>query len=463
MTKAKEQLETTAKATAQKHQIEISTRDARIRELGELRTGDANTIKKMQETKEQLVFQTTDLQNQLDRELSNVNVLTFEMAQVKRLSDEKAALLDEQIEKLTAAKSNLSNDKRQLTEKIKFVRTDLRQREEELEALTEKFREYRERAEQTELTLRRELDELSSAHTQQTRELKSLEGKHHMVVDMNVRFKMKQEQQQRALADLERRLGETTAELAAATATVTRQEAEAAELGAAHAQATAGLAAAEARVLELTEQLSATEAQLAASQSERAAECGRLGAALAVAQLDHERASDSLRRMRDTAAGLEAQLAAAQRALADETELREMLEAAQHDTRTQLQSERRLRMDFERMQTNIRARDAAREAELLVEWRLRNRKLADVAGALHGEHNRLVSFAALLPAPEMLGNIDLANTREFDWLLNDDAAVPPANGSKHHHHHHHSKHSQKSKRRTQRQSVAYSPQPQNGS
>eukprot|EP00842_Homolaphlyctis_polyrhiza_P006639 jgi/Hompol1/6977/HPOL_005134-RA len=31
MTKAKEQLETTAKATAQKHQIEISTRDARIR------------------------------------------------------------------------------------------------------------------------------------------------------------------------------------------------------------------------------------------------------------------------------------------------------------------------------------------------------------------------------------------------------------------------------------------------
>ncbi|KAJ3046819.1 hypothetical protein HDU99_009670, partial [Rhizoclosmatium hyalinum] len=118
LTRSKDQVETAFRLAVQKHEKEILNRDLEIKELQRLRVEDAAALKKIQEVKEQLLFQVTDLQNNLDRELSNVNILSFELSQLKRTSEEKIFNLEEAVERLTSAKVNLANDKRVLTEKL---------------------------------------------------------------------------------------------------------------------------------------------------------------------------------------------------------------------------------------------------------------------------------------------------------------------------------------------------------
>ncbi|KAK6092730.1 hypothetical protein MT418_006732 [Batrachochytrium dendrobatidis] len=424
LSRSKDQLEASTKLYEQKCEKEIASRDVRIKELGDLRIDDSKTIKKIQEQKEQLMFQTTDLQNQLDRELSNVNVLTFEMAQVRRVADEKAALLDEQIEKLSAAKSNLSNDKRQLTEKIKTTRADLRQKEDELTSINSSFTEYQEKAVILEAQLRQELSTLQTNHAQLTRDYKSLESKQLMVVDTNVKLKMKQDQMQKSQNSLEENLKQSRQEAGIAQRDNTRLSTELNRSNENYLSVQTKLSAAEQRVVELSEAIEILQSETSDILRERNNEIRRLSNLFEQAQLTMQRNVDTIAQLTHTTQTLQTQLASTQDTLTSETAHCEQLETALHENRLQYQSERKLRIEFERMKLHVTSQESTREIEMISEWRQRDRKLAEVATGLHVEYDRLSDFSKLLPTSKQLGNIELANTKEFEWLINDDAAIP---------------------------------------
>jgi chromosome segregation ATPase len=136
-------------AAAFKSERELIARNYKINELTESKIADHKQIKKFQEIKEQLMFQITDIKNNLDKEVGTCKNLAFEIVQLKQEAEDKASLVEDQLEKLNTARNNLTKDKAQIIEKLNNLRTDIKNLENELLETQTQYAEHREKSANT--------------------------------------------------------------------------------------------------------------------------------------------------------------------------------------------------------------------------------------------------------------------------------------------------------------------------
>ncbi|KAJ3082870.1 hypothetical protein HK102_001424 [Quaeritorhiza haematococci] len=411
LTRSKDQLESASRVATQKHEKELKKRDEKIKELQKLRDDDAKTIKSYQETKEQLLYQVTDLQNSLDREVSNVNVLTFELAQLRRQSDEKIAHLDEEIQRLNAAKVNLGNDKRQLTDKVRAVRADLAKREEEYANLTAAFNKYKEEAQMSDSVLRQTLQQLRVQHSALNNDYNSLTDKYNMVVESNVKLKMLSDGLQKRLGEMEKQEVRSREEIKQLTEANEKLEAENRRLVNNCTDMKIHLDSVLDKVNELTERMGHQAREADNVVKERDSTIRKLNHELYQEQEEVKRLKRVCDKRKAAIEMLEEQLRATQRSLDDEIARVEMLETSLDDTRLELNSQRKLRLELERMHSRLDRRAEARELERMKALQLRNRLLDQVVKGLQAEQGRLTDIAKMLPKESDLVIIEAP---EFD-------------------------------------------------
>ncbi|KAJ3103497.1 hypothetical protein HDU97_010080 [Phlyctochytrium planicorne] len=424
VTRSKDQLENAFRASVQKHDKEVNSREEKIIELQNHRVDDSKNIRRLQEQKEQLMFQVTDLQNNLDRELANVNILTFELAQLKRTSEERTTSLEEQVEKLNGAKVNLANDKRQLTDKIRLVRADLKKKEEEYDELYKQHVAHKESSTATEETLRNQLSELQSAHNALTSEHKSLEQKQTLLIESNVELSMKQEFLQKKLAGLEDDNSKLRSELAAVKAAneeLTKSQAAAITD---RNEMKIHLDSVLTKIEELKQTISQEQAESATTIKEKTEQIVNLTASLYKIQEQEKTLTDLCKSLKLTVERLERKLADTEAALEAETYNREQFEMHCYDLRTNLNAERRLRLEFERMQSRIDKHAAERVLEKIDAMKARDRRLNDLSKSLKAEQHRLKEISTILPKEQDLVVIEAP---ELSTFLQHAASLHPNN------------------------------------
>ncbi|KAJ1553602.1 hypothetical protein HK405_007446, partial [Cladochytrium tenue] len=363
VTRARDQLEAVIRSTVQKHEAEVTRLEEKIKDLQSMRLGDERVIRRLNEQKEQLMFQVTDLQNILDRDITNGSMPSFELAQLRRPTEEKTTNLEEQVEKLNAAKVNLANDKRQLTDKLRVVR--LQHPEDQLAATRNDFASARAAAAAKETELSSNLEKLngdyralSDAHTAlESKEVHLRETK----VELMVRIGALEKQQ----AVLQSDLDQASADRDAARAEVSRLEVDCADAVRDRADAQLHLEAVTARAAELTELLARERAEATARQRADSE-------ALRATSADLDRANADLRDLSELrvtlsarVTALETELSDVRAALAAESENRRLFEARLVTVRSDLLSERRSRLDVERLRLRLDRSSSVRDLDRL--------------------------------------------------------------------------------------------------
>ena len=448
--KTKEQLETTVKSNSQKSEREVITRDNRIKELTDLRTEDAKVLKKIQEQKEQLMFQTTELKNSLDREVANLNVLTFEMAQVKRLAEEKSSVQEDQIDKLTSAKTNLTNDKRNLTEKLRVTRNELHLKEKEAETLSDNLDTARQNASEMQTRLEGEVQQLTAKHAELVTSFNGLDKKYKSSVTNNNELLKKYNDITEYQRRLELRLYTSQDESQSFKDQTAKLTKELAELTEVHISVKNHLESVLSKNDELSQNISTIRQETAEVIADKSAKIVKLSADLFEAQEENVKSTDIIQRLTVQVERLEKELSNTRGLLQGEKEHREMLESELYINRCQYQAERKHRIELEHVGVHLKDRGYQRELEAITEWHKRDKKLNTVTIGLHEEYKRLDMLSTLLPTSEQLGNAVYANTKEFRWLFENNPNLLASGVSfrrskgKHHHHHHKSKSSRAS-------------------
>ncbi|RKO94584.1 hypothetical protein BDK51DRAFT_29870 [Blyttiomyces helicus] len=398
LTRAKDSLESAFRVSTQKHEKEIMMRESKIQELANLRVEDAKATKALQEQKEQLLFQVTDLQNSLDRETANVSMLNFEVAQVKRQSEEKVATLEEQIEKLLAAKGTMANDKRLLLDKLKTVRGDLHKTEEEYAAHRAQFSKYRSEGEATEAGHLKDLAEIRDAHKGLQKDHARLQEEHRVSVALIADLQVKFEASVKRSAEYEAQLRETLAEVKSLTEVNERIQLECAQAIGEKADIAIHRDSLLLKVDELTVMHANVQRENALVAKQQDAMILKLTQELYLTREDVARLDRLNKKVKHILDTVETDLAKMKKKLAEETFLRETLEARLYDIRKEYEGERKNRIAFERMNYRVERHQAARELERLAIMRLRDRKLDEVAKGLKGEYTRLNDISHILPA-----------------------------------------------------------------
>ncbi|KAI8823671.1 uncharacterized protein EV422DRAFT_504837 [Fimicolochytrium jonesii] len=413
VTRSKDQLESAFRVSTQKYEKEISTRDTKIHDLGNLREEDAKALRKTLEQKEQLMYQVTDLQNSLNRETASLNMANFELTQVKRQADEKVALLEDQLEKLNTAKIALAADKRQVTEKYKQTRSELQEKEHELGHIKSEFSRSRDRAKQKESTLVKELAELTEAHTT----LKTSFANY--ATDLTHAAEEKQTLVSK-VDTLEHDRDEAIArgdQLATELAVFkSRTERLTADLDAANtdkADVKKHLESVVIKVDELTRTMNNLERESTSTIKTKDGEIRRLTKEAYDAKEEVNRLSKLSKKLRAVLDQLDIEHTAIKKALQTEKSEREYIEASAHDLRQSLHSERQIRLEFERLHERLNRSEGEREREALAGLRLRNRLLAQVAAGLNEEQSRLKELSAILPTDDQLQAIDGPEIKDF--------------------------------------------------
>ncbi|KAJ3222386.1 hypothetical protein HDU81_009935 [Chytriomyces hyalinus] len=413
LTRSKDQIESAFRVAIQKHEKEIQSREDQISELQHLRTEDALAIRKGQEVKEQLMFQVTDLQNNLDRELSNVNVLSFELSQLKRTSEEKIFNLEEQVEKLTTSKVNLAGDKRTLTEKLRVIRADLAAKEEQLEKITAEYASFKESAASSDSKLKSDLVAINGAHTTLKGEHKTLNQKQAALMETHFELITEKDALLKKVAEMETRHEQSCEEVRILTSKNRNLTQELASSQSDRNEIKIHLDSVLGKLSETTSILNQERFESTSTIQEKTEQLIKMSADLYKVTEDRTRLDSLCLVLQAQVSNLEADLADTKAALAAETLNKEQFEVHLYELRRNLMSERCLRMDFERMHTRIDRRIANKELEKLAAMRARDRKLLEVSKQLQSEHARLENIGALIPTEEFSQTTEAPDIPDF--------------------------------------------------
>ncbi|KAI8829989.1 hypothetical protein BJ741DRAFT_581730 [Chytriomyces cf. hyalinus JEL632] len=413
LTRSKDQIESAFRVAIQKHEKEILVREEQISELQRLRAEDALSIRKGQEVKEQLMFQVTDLQNNLDRELSNVNVLSFELSQLKRTSEDKIFNLEEQVEKLTTSKVNLASDKRTLTEKLRVIRADLAAKEEQLEKITAEYAVFKEAAASSDSKLKSDLIAINGAHTTLKGEHKTLNQKQAALMDTHFELITEKDALLKKVAEMETRHGQSCDEVRILTSKNRNLTQELESSQSDRNEIKIHLDSVLGKLSETTSILNQERFESTSTIQEKTEQLIKMSADLYKVTEDRTRLDSLCLVLQAQVANLEADLADTKAALAAETLNKEQFEVHLYELRRNLMSERCLRMDFERMHTRIDRRIANKELEKLAAMRARDRKLLEVSKQLQSEHARLENIAVLIPTEEFSQTTEAPEIPDF--------------------------------------------------
>lgn len=424
LSRTKEQLEATIKSSKEKHDSDIGKLDERIAELLSLREKDDRAMKKLIEQKEQLMFQVTDLQNNLDRELSNVNVLTFEMSQLRRTSEEKTTVLEEQVEKLNSAKVNLANDKRQLTDKIRMVRQDLKKTEDDLADVNAAFDAHKEAASLTESTLRSELKHLNAAHEHLVMDHQSLEAKQAMAIDNNVDLTLKLEALLKKQVILEQQEEKSRAEIEKVNLDNKRLQQECDIAIKERNQKKIHLDSVLVKLTETNQILMQERSESATTIKDKSEQIIKYTAELYAVKEEEKRLNTLSKELQARVDVLDFDLSDTKAALETETINKQQFEANLFEVRSDLLKERRNRFDLERAHVRIDRNALARELDRLGALRKRNERLRNVVHGLSLESTRLKDVTSMLPPPsEIFNSVDSPDIPSFTQIIANTSSV----------------------------------------
>ncbi|KAJ3114862.1 hypothetical protein HK100_001535 [Physocladia obscura] len=414
LTRTKDQTETAFRIAVQKHEKDIASREEEIKELKKLRVEDADAFKKLQEQKEQLMFQVTDLQNNLDRELSNVNVLSFEVNTLKRTSEEKIFNLEEQVEKLTNAKINLANDKRTLAEKLRVTRIDLQDKEQQLDKISTEFEGFKAGAAETVVGLRGELKDIHAKHETLSDNHKSLNQKQVILIDSNLELTVVQESLKKQVKILE---GKTEDAHSQIKVLQDKNQAIYNELEISQNdknEMKIHLDSVLQKLLETTSILNQERGESSNTIKEKTEQIIKMSKDLYRTTEDRTRLDTLCVILQEQVRCLEENLQDTQVKLAAEVFNKEQFEVHLYDLRRKLMAERSLRSDFEHMHGKIDRMLASKQLERLAAMKMRDRKLMEVSKQLALEHVRLQGISAMLPSDENLQTIESPEIPDFN-------------------------------------------------
>jgi chromosome segregation ATPase len=394
--------------TKKLYQTDMAIREQKISELNNRIAKDQVTLKAVQEKKEQLMFEVTDLQNNLSSETDIVKSLTGDLAQLKRTTEEKINLLNEQIEKLNVTKNNLVNDKKELGEKIKSCRQELRQRDEELEETIKKFEDFQTNSGSEIAGLDRKLKSSQEDNRILNKAHDDLKGRYTDSVKENVGLKREREQLQRK---------QTEKELAIATSTIQALVADKDELIKNLEMSRKQGDDLETRIKTSLERNNSVYSEYTAYKKnaetvmeDQTVEIRRLKEDLMETHGHNKLLTYKKTQLEKSLADTETKLSETSSKLITETKTREILEEQLDQNRIAYMNEKRMRVELERVQTHIKYNDASRVIGSWSEWKTRDRKLADLAIGLVQESSRLTQLVNLLPVKDGFGN-----ETEFEW------------------------------------------------
>ncbi|KAI9362986.1 hypothetical protein DFJ73DRAFT_946290 [Zopfochytrium polystomum] len=434
VTRAKDQLEAALKSSAAKHDAEVTKLEEKIKDLQSLRLGDERVMKRLNEQKEQLMFQVTDLQNNLDRETASVSMLTFELTQLKRTTEERTTTLEEQVEKLNAAKINLANDKRQLTDKVRVVRADLQKTEEALASLHATFDGHKAAAAATESGLRADLQALHAAHDTLTDEHAALNRKQAHLTETNVELMMTTESLKRTQTQLEDALATTRGDLAATRGEAARLEVECAAAVKERGEMKIHLDSVVSNLAELHQLLGRERAEFASETKARDETIARITSDLSEVRDEERRLRELSERLQEAVDALQIELGDTKVALEAETANKRLFEERLFEVRSGLLSEKRLRIELERVRARLGRHALARELEKMSAFKNRDRRMDALVKGMGSECARLQDVSALLPAESHLVAVDAPEIPPFPLVQstlgrpgrhNDDDEVRP--------------------------------------
>lgn len=422
-------LQTEMQAAAVNAEKEILARSMKINDLTEAKLADQKQLKKLQEVKETLMFQITDLKNNLDREMTTVKQLNFEINQSKRESEEKASIIEDQLDKLNSAKTNLTKDKAQLIEKLNTLRLEYKNKEQELNNTQAEFSIHREESGATIEQLQKTIEQLQLTK-------KSLEGFHK---DLEMAHKNLQEQHkiqcekngvhcatEKLLKKDNRHLKSDLIESRNEGERLLRTLNASVEL---QASTKIKLEISLSQIENLTETLDSTKKEAIKIQRVLEVDNTTLTYRLTKSMKDNDSHAVTIARLQTNILGLDKDLGNTKESLAAEMQWRETLQHQLHENRLKYSQERTMRSEFERLHMKMRHQQRLLDVDQEANSKLCQIKLAHVASTMGTETSRLKELSSLLPHAMDFGNTTLPTGKEFEWLFGDNAfsrSVPNA-------------------------------------
>jgi chromosome segregation ATPase len=397
LTRERDGLSDTLSKTRAKSEKEIAKLNETIVDLNALIAKHEAQIKLISEKREQLMFEVTDLQNALDDETTKGTNLFDEMNSLKKTTDEKIALLTDQVEKLSSSKQVLANDKKELTEKVKALRQQLKDRGEELERTNKEWDEKYEAQSEILTNTENSLSSLRTEHKNLNEKFNLLSEKYSGSVKDNIVLKIDKE-------NAAKKQQETDLELLGVRNSVAelleRKANLIAELGTSkknQEQLLAKYSYENELAFAREEASSIFKANAESCIKDRDAEIQRLLGELVFLRQDRKTLKSTQSNLENKLSDTEFRLAETIKSLMKETETKETIEQKLNELRLQWQHEKRIRAELERTHFRLKYIGGNRETNHLTESKTRDRKLLDVSVGLEKEAKRLAQLVELLP------------------------------------------------------------------
>ena len=402
ITRAKDQLEASHRIEKQRLEKEMSIRDDKLSEMQSQREVEIKASKKLHDQKEQLLFQVTDLQNSLDREASTVNSLNFELSLTKKNFEESNQILEDNVEKLNVTRVNLTNDKRQLMEKVKQFRTDLAAKEAQCNTLTETYTALKQSSQDSEGKVKAQLNQLYQTYKKQTTDFTNLDQKYKSLSDQDSKMKIDYETLNQKFTNLNalhtKLISDNQTfktENATLTGTLKQTEDEKADLK-------AHLDSVLVRVTETNDHLNRQTSEYRALLKDRDTRIAMLSTDLFSTTEQVKKLTSDRTAIDTVLVKSAAELQSFKENLENESAKRLKLEVTLDDLRTSFSTERKNRIDLERVQLRLNRRDNEKDSEMLRIMNQRNRLLASIEMGLNSELKRLSSLSSSLPDKRLL-------------------------------------------------------------
>lgn len=409
-TEAKNELEVSLNRLKTSSKAEILSRDNKITNLTNENAKTIVLLKAAQEKKEQLTFKVTDLENNLDIEITNARVAKEELQKLKREYELKTNTLLEQVEKLTSLKNSLTLDKKDLNDKMKNLRIGLREKEDALAEVETALSNEKEAMLTLKAKFEEELSVLAKEHHQLKSEHEILNKRYELEVDENQKLSANKTSLESELAALQIDLLEARNKFQALTKDQDDLNKELQEWKALHSE-----------LMKKHELLTGTNRELAIEYAnykryaedliqDRNIEVQEMAIKLDSVNAKIIAADDRVHNLQVELESTNQELETTQVKLNKQLTTTELLELHLDQTRKDYMYEKKMRRDIERVQMTLRYGDSTRAFDQLADWKARDRTLNQVCIGLKNESTRLVDLVELLPKEGGFGN-----ETEFQW------------------------------------------------
>ena len=432
ITKAKETLDESFKTANEKNRKEIQIRDNKLKEHETTLAEDAKKIKNLTEAREKMRSQVTEMQNSLDQEVSNFNVLSFETAQFKRQAEERFLSLEDQIEKSTTAKNNLSAEKKQLTERVKSLRSELADSVQELEYTKSAYKTQGDEAISNDIKLTSQIAQLETSLQKLRGEHKELTNTFSCEINKSGHLEGELSQTRQTLAEFEEKDRINTKN-------ISELEIKLAEMVQSHNRAVQERLAMKIHldsVLSKFEELNNTirnmEQENNASNKFKDGQVTRLSNELQQTKDENQRLQSISIQLKALSENLDIDLLNTRKSLQSQKENRERLECELDKMTDKFNLERKIRGEFERMNSRIGRLDELRCLEQIAALRMRDFKLKEIDSGLSYQLEHLNSIVELLPKELDFGETDAKPIPIFNVKSGQNINRPPSNSKRSH-------------------------------